>query len=95
MADSSGADDSAVHLVKRLTPRETSEDLLGRLSGNFNRHNLGKIVGVGQGKKKYPVRQCRVCYTYKKQSETYICEFGVVPHHRGRCCEKCHTLKYY
>jgi hypothetical protein len=42
---------SAVPLFKRPTPRELAEDLPGRLSGNFSRHNLGKIVGVGQGKK--------------------------------------------
>lgn len=51
MADSSGDDDSAVPLFKRPTPREPAEDMPGRLSGNFSRHNLGKIVGVGQGKK--------------------------------------------
>ena len=45
------ADDSAVPLFKRPTPREPAEDLPGRLSGNFSRQNLGKIVGVGQGKK--------------------------------------------
>jgi hypothetical protein len=51
MADSSGDDDSTVPLFKRPTPREPAEDLPGRLSGNFSRNNLGKIVCMGQGKK--------------------------------------------
>jgi len=45
------ADDSAVPLFKRPTPREPAKDLPGRLSGNFSRQNLGKLVGVGQRKK--------------------------------------------
>jgi hypothetical protein len=45
------ADDSAVPLFKRPMPREPAEDLPGRQSGNFCRHNLGKIVGLGQGEK--------------------------------------------
>lgn len=47
-----------------------------------------------RGKNKYPVRQCRVCSAHKKQNETYICEFCVVPLHRGRCFEKYNTFKH-
>jgi hypothetical protein len=106
MADSSSDKDNDVPPEKRPTPRGPSEkrpttrgpseNPLGRLSGNFSKHKLGKIVGGGQGKKKYPVRQCRVCSVHKKQSETrYICEFCVVALHKGSCFEKYHTLKHY
>jgi hypothetical protein len=96
VVDSSSDEDNAVPSEKRPIPRGPSEDPPGRLSGNFSRHKLGKIVGGGQRKKKYPVRQCRVCSAHKKQSETrYIREFCVVPLHKGSCFEKYHTLKHY
>jgi hypothetical protein len=90
----SSSDDNAVPSEKRPTPSGPSEDPPGRLSGNFSKHKLGKVVGEGQGKKKYPARQCRVCSAHKKQSETrYICEFCVVRLHKGSCFKKYHTLK--
>jgi hypothetical protein len=74
VVDSSSDKDKAVPSEKRPTPRWPSEDPPGRLLGNFSKHKLGKIVGGGQGKQKYPVRQCRVCSEHKMQSETrYIC----------------------
>jgi hypothetical protein len=95
VVDSSSDEDDAVPSVKRPT-RGPSEDPPGRLLGNFSKHKLQKIVGGGQGKKKYPVRQCKVCSANKKQSETrYICEFCVVSLHKGSCFEKYHTLKHY
>jgi hypothetical protein len=33
----------------------------GRISGDFRIHKLEKFVGGGEGKKKYPARQCKVC----------------------------------
>jgi hypothetical protein len=49
---------------------------------------LGKTVGGGQGKKKYPVRQGRVCSVHRKWSETrYIYEICVVPLHKWSCFE--------
>ena len=96
VADSSSDEDNAVPSEKRATPRGPSENPPGRLSGNFSTHKLGKIAGGGQGKKKYPVRQCRVCSAHKKRSETrYICEFCVVPLHKGSCFEKYDTLKHH
>ena len=67
------------------------------------RGSTGKTIGKcqqakvgGPGKNKFPVRECRVCSTHKKRSETrYIYEFCVVPLHKGSCFEKYHTLKHY
>jgi hypothetical protein len=85
MADSN-SDDNAVPSEKRPTPRGPAEDPPGRLSGNFYKHKLGKIVDGGQGTKKYPVRQCRVCSAHKKRSETrYSCEYCVVLLRKGSC----------
>jgi len=43
--------------------REPKQDP-GRLSGDFRTHELEKIVGGGEGKKKYPARQLySVCCT--------------------------------
>ena len=47
MVDSSSDEDNAVPSEKR--PRGASEDPPQRLSGNFSKHKLGKIVGGGQG----------------------------------------------
>jgi hypothetical protein len=96
VADSSTDEDNVVPSEKRPTQSRPSEDPPGRLSGNFSKHKLGKIVGEVQGKKKYPVRQCRVYSAHKKLRETrYICEFCVAPLHKGSCFEKDHTLKHY
>jgi hypothetical protein len=89
-------DDNAVPSEKRPTPRRPADDPPGRLLGNFRKHKLGRIVGRGQGKRKYLVRQRRVCSAHKKLSETrYICEYCVAPLHKGSCFEKYHTLKCY
>jgi len=56
--------------------RQPKQDPPGRLSGDFRIHKLEKIVGVGEGKKKYPARQCKACAAHKKLSETRnICKF--------------------
>jgi len=63
---------------------------------DFRIHKLEKIVGGGQGKKKSPARQCKVCAAHKKQRETtYICKFCVVPLHKGSCFEKYHSVMNY
>jgi len=51
---------------KQTTPRGPKQDLPGRLSGDFGIHKLEKIVAGGEGKKKYPARQCKVCAAHKK-----------------------------
>jgi hypothetical protein len=45
MADSNSDDDNAVPSEKKHTPRGPAEDPMGRLSGNFSKHKLGKTVG--------------------------------------------------
>jgi len=58
--------------------------------------NLKKIVVGGEGKKKYPARQCKMCAAHKKHSETgYICKFYVIPLHKGSYFEKYHSVKNY
>jgi len=39
---------------KQTTPRGPKQDPPGRLSGDFRIHKLEKIVGGGEGKRKYP-----------------------------------------
>ena len=51
---------------KQTTPRGPSQDPPGRLSGDFRIHKLVNIVGGGEGKRKYPARQCKVCAARKK-----------------------------
>jgi len=48
---------------KQPTPRGPKQDPPGRLSGDFRKHKLEKLVGGGEGKRKYPVRPCKVCCT--------------------------------
>jgi len=80
----------------QTTPRGPKQDPLGRLFGDFRRHKLEKLVGGGEGKRKYPLRQRKVCAAHKKQSETrYICKFYVVPLHKGSCFEKYHSTMSY
>jgi len=50
--------------------KEPKQDPPGRFSGDLKKHKLEKIVGGGEGKKKYPARQCTVCAAHKEQSET-------------------------
>jgi len=57
---------------KQTTPRGPKQDPPGRLSGDFRIHKLEKIVGGGEGKRKYPARQCKVCAAHKKRSETFV-----------------------
>jgi hypothetical protein len=33
----------------------------GGLPGDMRKHMLEKIIGGGQGKRKYPTRECRAC----------------------------------
>jgi len=81
---------------KQTTPRVPKQDLPGRLSSNFRIHKLEKIVGGGEGKKKYPTRQCKVCAAHKKRSETRcICKFCIVSLHKGSCFEKYHSVMNY
>jgi hypothetical protein len=42
------------------------QDLPGRLSRDIRIHELEKIVAGGEGKKKYPARQCKVCAAHMK-----------------------------
>jgi hypothetical protein len=81
---------------KETTPRGPKQVPPGRLSRDSRIHKLEKIVGGVEGKKKYPTRQCEVCATHKKRSETrYICEFCGFLLHKGSCFEKYHSTKNY
>jgi len=76
--------------------REVKWDPPGRLSSDFRIHKLEKIVGGGEGKKKYPARQYKVCAARKKRSETRnICKFCIVLLHKGSCFEKYHSVTNY
>jgi hypothetical protein len=44
-------------------PKQVTPD---RLSGDFRRHKLEKIISGSEGKKENPTRQCRVCNRHKK-----------------------------
>jgi len=73
--------------------RKPKQDLPGRLSGDFRIHKLEKIVGVGEGKKKYPARQCKVCAVHQEHSGTgNICKFCVVLLYKGSCFQKYHLV---
>ena len=81
---------------KQTTPSGPKQDRPGRLSGDFRIHKLEKIGGGGEGKRKYPSRQCTVCAAYKKQSETRnICKFCIVLLHKVSCFEKHHSVMNY
>ena len=81
---------------KQTTTSVPKQDPPDRLSGDFRIHKLEKILGDGEGKRKYPVRQCEVCAAHKKRSETRcICKFCVVPLHTGSCFEKYHSVTNY
>lgn len=65
-----------------------------RLSGNMKQHILEPITSTG--KKKFPTKQCKVCSSNKKRSETrYCCKLCRTPLHKGVCFTKYHTLKNY
>jgi len=49
------------------------QDLPGRLSGDFRIHKLEKIVGGGEGKKKYPARQRANRPTNELTKQTHTC----------------------
>jgi len=54
--------------------------------------NLKKIVG-GEGKRKYPARECKVCASHKEWSETRnICKFCIVLLYEWSCFEKYHSV---
>jgi hypothetical protein len=75
-------------------PRGPQQDPQCRLFGDFSKHKLDKIVAGGEGKKKYPARQCKECAKHKKRSEaTYICKFCVAALHKGSCLERYHPLR--
>ena len=79
---------------KQVTPRGPKQDLQGRLSRDFRIHKLEKIVAGGDGKKKYPARQCKLCAAHRKLYETrYICKFCIVLLHKGNCFEKYHSVR--
>ena len=66
---------------KQATPRGPKQDTPGRLSSDFRRHKLEKIVRGAAP---------------KKRSETkHIYKFCVGPLHRGSCFEKYHSVTRY
>jgi hypothetical protein len=42
------------------------QDPPSRLSRDFSKHKLDKIVAGGKGKNKYPESQCKVCAAHMK-----------------------------
>jgi hypothetical protein len=83
-------------LPENQTPRVPKKDPPGRLSGDFRIHEHEKMFGGGEGNKKYPARQCKICAAHKKRSETRnICKFCVVPLHKGSYFEKYHSVMNY
>ena len=50
---------------KQSTPRGPKQDPPCRLFGDFRIHKLEIIVAGGEGIKKYPARQCKVCAAHK------------------------------
>ena len=60
--DRSESDSNDLQLPeKQTTPRGPKQDPPCRLSSDFRIHKLEKIVGGGEGKRKYPAGQCKVC----------------------------------
>jgi len=51
---------------KQTTTRGPKQDPPSRLSKDFRIYKLEKFVAGGEGKKKYPTRQCKVCAAQKK-----------------------------
>jgi hypothetical protein len=77
------------------TPCRPHVDSPGRLSGDMRKHTLVRIV-KSEHSKKYAGRQCRACAVHKKRSETaYVCNFCVVPLHKGECFQRYHTHKHF
>ena len=76
--------------------RGPKQDPPGRLPGDFRIYKLEKIADGGEGKKRYPARQCKMCAVHKKRSETRnIRKFCVVPLHKGSCFEKYRLVMSY
>jgi len=81
---------------KQSNPRGPKQDPPGRLSGDFRIHKFEKMVDGGEGKRKYPARQCKVCAAYKKRSETRcIWKLCIIPLHIGSFFEKYHSVTNY
>jgi hypothetical protein len=77
-------------------PHRPHVDPPGQLLGDMQKHNLVRTVKSEHSKKKYAGRQCRVCTVHNKRSETaYICNFCVLPLHKGECFQRYHTLKHF
>jgi len=56
-------------LPEKQTPPRVLNRTRQALTSDFNIDTLEKIGGGGEGKKKYPARQCKVCAAHKKRSE--------------------------
>jgi len=80
---------------KQTTPSGPKHDPPGRLSTDFTIHKRGKIVGGGEGKRKYSARLCKVCAAHKRSETRYICKFCIVPLRKGSCFEKYHSVTRY
>jgi hypothetical protein len=88
--------DNSQPTEKQPSPRVPKQDHPGRLSRDFSKHKLEKITAAGQGKKKYSVKQCKICAPNKKHNKIrYICKFHAVPLHRGSCLHMCYSVKHY
>jgi hypothetical protein len=64
-----------------------------QLLGDMWKHTLVRIVKSEHSMKKYAGRQCRVRAVHKKRSGTaYMCNFCVVPLHKGECFQRYQNL---
>jgi hypothetical protein len=59
---------------KQTTPRGLKQEPQNKLSGDFTIHKHEKMFAGGEGKKKYPERQCKACATIrsKVKLETFV-----------------------
>jgi hypothetical protein len=89
----SSSDD--LQLPEKQTPRSLNRTHQADC-GDFRLHKFVKMFADGEGKKKYPARQCKVCAIHKKRSESrYICKFCVVLLHKRACFEKYNSVMNY
>jgi hypothetical protein len=68
--------------------------MLCKETNRYYFQNQGKCDSSSKGLKWVAVSV--VCAVHKKRSETrYICEFCIVPLHKGECFQRYHMLKHY
>jgi hypothetical protein len=64
LLDRNLSQDHHIHQDKQPTPRGPKQEYPDRLSWDFSKHKLHKIVAGGQGKKMYPARKATAQLTH-------------------------------